>query len=64
VADYHLLHSARGRFLVQLERCKEAREAYLTALHHTTLEPERRFILSRIAALDCQGEVLGTSPTG
>ena len=63
VADYHLLNSARGRFLVQLKRCKEAREAYLTALHHTTLEPERRFILSRIAALDCQGEALGTPPT-
>ena len=52
VADYHLLHSARGRFLVQLERRKEAREAYITALNHTTLEPERRFILSRIAALN------------
>jgi RNA polymerase sigma-70 factor, ECF subfamily len=55
VADYHLLHSARGRFLVQLERSKEAREAYVTALNHTTLEPERRFILSRIAALNASG---------
>jgi RNA polymerase sigma-70 factor, ECF subfamily len=55
VADYHLLHSARGRFLVQLERSKEAREAYITALNHTTLEPERRFILSRIAALNASG---------
>jgi RNA polymerase sigma-70 factor, ECF subfamily len=63
VTDYHLLHSARGRFLVQLERRKEACEAYATALDHTTLEPERRFILSRIAALDCQGEVLGIPPT-
>jgi RNA polymerase sigma-70 factor, ECF subfamily len=63
VADYHLLHSARGRFLVQLKRFKEAREAYLTALNHTTPEPERRFILSRIAALDYQGEALGSPPT-
>jgi RNA polymerase sigma-70 factor (ECF subfamily) len=63
VTDYHLLHSARGRFLVQLERRKEACEAYATALNHTALEPERRFILSRIAALDCQGEVLGMPPT-
>jgi RNA polymerase sigma-70 factor, ECF subfamily len=55
VADYHLLHSARGRFLVQLERCAEAREAYLTALNYTTLEPERRFIQSRIAALKPSG---------
>jgi RNA polymerase sigma-70 factor, ECF subfamily len=55
VADYHLLHSARGRFLVQLERRKEAREAYITALNHTTLEPERRFILSRIAMLNGSG---------
>ena len=55
VADYHLLHSARGRFLVQLERHAEAREAYLTALNYTTLEPERRFIKSRIAALKPSG---------
>lgn len=55
VADYHLLYSARGRFLVQLERCAEAREAYLTALNYTTLEPERRFIQSRIAALKPSG---------
>jgi RNA polymerase sigma-70 factor, ECF subfamily len=55
VDDYHLLHSARGRFLVQLKRCEEARQAYRTALNYTTLEPERRFILSRIAALDSSG---------
>jgi RNA polymerase sigma-70 factor (ECF subfamily) len=52
VTDYHLLHSARGRFLVQLERRVEARAAYVTALRHTTLEPERRFIQSRIVALE------------
>jgi RNA polymerase sigma-70 factor, ECF subfamily len=63
VTDYHLLHSARGRFLVQLERREEACQAYVTALNHTTLEPERRFILSRIAALDCQGAALGMPPT-
>jgi RNA polymerase sigma-70 factor (ECF subfamily) len=51
VADYHLLHAARGRFLVQLGRNQEAREAYVTALRHATLEPEQRFLAARIAAL-------------
>ena len=51
VADYHLLHAARGRFLVQLGRCQEAREAYMTALRHASLEPEQRFLAARIAAL-------------
>jgi RNA polymerase sigma-70 factor (ECF subfamily) len=52
VTDYHLLHAARGRFLVQLDRLSEARDAYVTALHHTTLEPEQRFLKARIAALE------------
>jgi RNA polymerase sigma-70 factor, ECF subfamily len=55
VADYHLLHAARGRFLVLLDRCAEAREAYITALSHTTLQPEQRFLMARIAALESSG---------
>ena len=51
VTQYHLLHAARGRFLQQLGRLGEAREAYSTALRTATLEPERRFLAARIAAL-------------
>jgi RNA polymerase sigma-70 factor (ECF subfamily) len=49
--QYHLLHAARGRFLQQLGRTEEAREAYTTALKTAALEPERRFLAARIAAL-------------
>ena len=51
VTQYHLLHAARGRFLQQLGRIEEAREAYCTALRTAALEPERRFLAARIAAL-------------
>lgn len=46
--QYHLLHAARGRFLQQLGRIEEAREAYNTALKTAALEPERRFLAARI----------------
>jgi RNA polymerase sigma-70 factor, ECF subfamily len=52
VSEYHLLHAARGRFLQQLGRPIEAREAYRSALDFATLEPERRLLKSRIASLD------------
>jgi RNA polymerase sigma-70 factor, ECF subfamily len=52
VSEYHLLHAARGRFLQQLGRPIEAREAYRSALDLATLEPERRLLKSRIASLD------------
>jgi RNA polymerase sigma-70 factor (ECF subfamily) len=52
VSAYHLLHAARGRFLQQLGRPIEAREAYRSALDFATLEPERRLLKSRIASLD------------
>jgi RNA polymerase sigma-70 factor (ECF subfamily) len=52
VSEYHLLHAARGRFLQQLGRPIEAREAYCSALDFATLEPERRLLKSRIASLD------------
>jgi RNA polymerase sigma-70 factor, ECF subfamily len=51
VVDYHLLHAARGRFLAQLGRCSEACAAYEAAVTVTTLEPERRFLIARIAEL-------------
>jgi RNA polymerase sigma-70 factor (ECF subfamily) len=52
VNEYHLLHAARGRFLQQLGRPIEAREAYRSALGLATLEPERRLLKARIASLD------------
>jgi len=51
ISQYHLLHAARGRFLQQLGRLTEARQAYCTALEAATLEPERRFLATRIAAI-------------
>ncbi|HSZ10003.1 MAG TPA: RNA polymerase sigma factor [Steroidobacteraceae bacterium] len=51
VRQYHLLHAARGRFLEQLGRTEEAREAYRTALKTAALEPERRFLAARIAGI-------------
>ena len=48
VSEYHLLHAARGRFLEQLGRPCEAREAYRQALGFATLEPERRLLQARI----------------
>jgi RNA polymerase sigma-70 factor, ECF subfamily len=51
VTQYHLLHAARGRLLQKLGRVNEAREAYSAALSTAMLEPERRFLLARIAAI-------------
>jgi RNA polymerase sigma-70 factor, ECF subfamily len=51
VTQYHLLHAARGRLLQNLGRMSEARDAYAAALSTTMLEPERRFLAARIAAI-------------
>jgi RNA polymerase sigma-70 factor (ECF subfamily) len=51
VMQYHLLHAARGRLLQNLGRMSEAREAYVAALTTAMLEPERRFLAARIAAI-------------
>jgi RNA polymerase sigma-70 factor (ECF subfamily) len=51
LAEYHLLHSARGRLLEQLERAQEAREAYERALECVAVEPERRLLEARIDRL-------------
>jgi RNA polymerase sigma-70 factor (ECF subfamily) len=52
VGQYHLLHSARGRLLQRLGRSEEALGAYRAALSCATLEPERRFLSARIAAVE------------
>jgi RNA polymerase sigma-70 factor (ECF subfamily) len=59
VTQYHLLHAARGRLLQQLGRTGEARDAYGAALRGATLEPERRFLAARIAAIQgiCEAPV-------
>jgi len=62
VTQYHLLHAARGRFLQQLGRLDQAREAYNTALRTATLEPEKRFLAARIAGL--QGGVCAPPVSG
>jgi RNA polymerase sigma-70 factor, ECF subfamily len=61
VTQYHLLHAARGRLLQKLGRMKEALEAYNAALSTTLLEPERRFLAARIAAIQgiCEAPVSG-----
>jgi RNA polymerase sigma-70 factor (ECF subfamily) len=61
VTQYHLLHAARGRLLQRLGRMKQAREAYRAALSTTMLEPERRFLAARIAAIQgiCEAPVSG-----
>jgi RNA polymerase sigma-70 factor, ECF subfamily len=51
VRQYHLLHAARGRLLQNLGRMNEALEAYAAASSTTMLEPERRFLAARIAAI-------------
>ena len=61
VTQYHLLHAARGRLLQELGRMNEAREAYRAALSTTKLEPERRFLAARIAAI--QG-ICAAPPSG
>jgi RNA polymerase sigma-70 factor (ECF subfamily) len=51
VAEYHLLHAARARFLEQLGRVAAADKAYTAALACAMLEPERRLLTARAAAL-------------
>ena len=51
LADYHLAHSARAELCRRLGRTAEARVSYERALELTRLEPERRFLERRLAAL-------------
>lgn len=52
VSEYHLLHAARGHFLQQLGRVREAFDAYQSALGLATLEPERRLLRARMASIE------------
>jgi RNA polymerase sigma-70 factor, ECF subfamily len=52
--QYHLLHAARGELLRKLGRFSEARQAYIRALLAATVEPERRFLTTRIATIDAE----------
>ncbi len=52
LARYHLAHAARADLLRRLGRASVARDAYRTALSHTDQEPERRFLLRRLAELE------------
>ena len=49
--DYHLAHAARADLCRRLGRSDEARESYRVALSLAQQEPERRFLLRRIAEL-------------
>jgi RNA polymerase sigma-70 factor (ECF subfamily) len=51
LADYHLAHSARAEFCRRLGRVDDARASYRRALALARLEPERRFLESRLADL-------------
>jgi RNA polymerase sigma-70 factor (ECF subfamily) len=51
IMDSHLLHAARAYCLERLGRIVEAREAYAAALACVMLEPERRLLAARAAAL-------------
>ncbi|HEV3319355.1 MAG TPA: sigma-70 family RNA polymerase sigma factor [Solirubrobacteraceae bacterium] len=51
LADYHYYHAARADLLRRLDRPAEARAAYGHALELAHAEPERRFLMGRIAAL-------------
>ena len=48
---YHLAHSARADMCRRLGRTQEAIESYTAALNLARLEPERRFLERRLAAL-------------
>lgn len=51
LADYHLAHSARGELCRRLGRTAHARASYQQALALARQEPERRFLMARLAAL-------------
>jgi RNA polymerase sigma-70 factor, ECF subfamily len=52
MANYYLAHAAEADMLRQLHRFPEARTAYRRALSLCQLDPERRFLLRRIAELE------------
>jgi RNA polymerase sigma-70 factor (ECF subfamily) len=59
LADYHLAHATRGELCRRLRRIPEALASYGRALELVQQEPERRFLLKRMAELERPG---GTAP--
>ncbi len=59
LADYHLAHATRGELCRRLRRIPDALASYGRALELVQQEPERRFLLKRMAELERPG---GTSP--
>ncbi len=51
LTNYHLAHAAQADMLRRLARHGEARTAYRRALELAQQEPEKRFLLKRLAAL-------------
>lgn len=49
--NYHLAHAARADLLRRLNRIEESKAAYEMALELARQDPERRFLLNRIAEL-------------
>ena len=52
LADYRYYHAARADLLRRLDRLDEAADAYRIALDLTDHDADRRFLESRLAALD------------
>jgi len=52
IEEYHYLHAVRADLLRRLQRPAEARVAYERALELAHSEPERRFLVRRLAELD------------
>jgi RNA polymerase sigma-70 factor, ECF subfamily len=52
LADYRLAHAAKAELSRRLGRTADARKAYQRALSLTRLEPERRFLEKKLAALE------------
>jgi RNA polymerase sigma-70 factor (ECF subfamily) len=51
--DYYLLHAVKARLLADVGDSAAAAESYRTALARTCTEPERRFLLHRLATTGC-----------
>ena len=51
LAEYHLLHAARGQMLRRLGRLAEARHATERAAALAPTEPERRFLVKQLGEL-------------
>jgi len=55
LAAYHLVHAARADLYRRLGKIDQARASYAKALELPRLEPERRFLAARLAAMGPEG---------